>query len=166
MPAGCWPRRADGRTEQVLGLCALLRGLGLVQSSCAAPYYPAVLLCLMAVILAVLLVQVPVFSWQAMPPLAGGTQVAAGYRHSAGGYVVGARALVSHGGHVAVLAVTLLQARTPGAVAGGRGGEDPRAARCRPQAGAGAACLLDLPLPAAPAEDSLRAAVISRPAGS
>lgn len=102
-----------GRTEQVL------RGLARYYADRArfnkqlrsAVAYPAVLLCLMAVILVVLLVQVlPVFS-RVYAAMAGGT-AAAGYRYLQVGYVVGGVALAVTAVIAAVLAVTLLQART------------------------------------------------------
>jgi len=94
-----------GRTEQVL------RGLARYYADRArfnkqlrsAVAYPAVLLCLMAVILVVLLVQVlPVFS-RVYAAMAGGT-AAAGYRYLQVGYVVGGVALAVTAVIAAVLA--------------------------------------------------------------
>ena len=146
-----------GRTEQVL------RGLAhyyadrvrLNKQLRSAVAYPAVLLCLMAVILAVLLVQVlPVFSrvYAAM----------AGYRYLQVGYVVGGVALAVTAVIAAVLAVTLLQARTArGRVKLEAAAEKIPALRgvVRKQALARYVWVLDLYLASGmPAEDSLRAA--------
>ncbi|MFR5908956.1 MAG: type II secretion system F family protein [Gemmiger formicilis] len=123
--------------------------------------YPAVLLCLMAVILAVLLVQVlPVFS-RVYAAMAGGT-AAAGYRYLQVGYVVGGVALAVTAVIAAVLAVTLLQARTArGRVKLEAAAEKIPALRgvVRKQALARYVWVLDLYLASGmPAEDSLRAA--------
>ena len=152
-----------GRTEQVL------RGLARYYADRArfnkqlrsAVAYPAVLLCLMAVILAVLLVQVlPVFS-RVYAAMAGGT-AAAGYRYLQVGYVVGGVALAVTAVIAAVLAVTLLQARTArGRVKLEAAAEKIPALRgvVRKQALARYVWVLDLYLASGmPAEDSLRAA--------
>ena len=152
-----------GRTEQVL------RGLARYYADRArfnkqlrsAVAYPAVLLCLMAVILVVLLVQVlPVFS-RVYAAMAGGT-AAVGYRYLQVGYVVGGVALAVTAVIAAVLAVTLLQARTArGRVKLEAAAEKIPALRgvVRKQALARYVWVLDLYLASGmPAEDSLRAA--------
>lgn len=152
-----------GRTEQVLkGLARYYAGQARLNKQVrSAVTYPAVLLFIMAVILAVLLAQVlPVFS-RVYATMAGGT-AAAGYRYLQVGYVVGGVALVITAIIAAVLVAALVQSRT----AEGRMKLESRAERVpvlgevvRKRALARYTWVLDLYLASGmPAEDSLRAA--------
>ena len=102
-----------GRTEQVLkGLARYYAGQARLSKQVrSAVTYPAVLLFIMAVILAVLLAQVlPVFS-RVYATMAGGT-AAAGYRYLQVGYVVGGVALVITAIIAAILVAALVEGRT------------------------------------------------------
>ena len=152
-----------GRTEQVLnGLTRYYAGQArLNQQIRSAVTYPAVLLFIMAVILAVLLAQVlPVFG-RVYATMAGGT-AAAGYRYLQVGYVVGGVALVITALIALLLVAALLQARS----AQGRAKLETTAGKLpvvgevvRKRALARYTWVLDLYLASGmPAEDALRAA--------